>query len=98
MVSTQRGLTGAIEVARERNLDEERARGLDVPSGQGACDRQRAPSPDRAERREPLTEIAYSARAGAPLRLRWTHSEVEECEVGSNVRIADSRRTHLTGC
>src|SRR3977135_1584123 len=42
-VSTHRGLAGAIEVARERKLDQERARGIDVPSRQRTCDRQRAP-------------------------------------------------------
>src|SRR5436190_1275414 len=42
-VSIQRGLAGAIEVARERNLHEERARSVDVPSCQGARDRQRVP-------------------------------------------------------
>ena len=45
-VGAQRGLAGSIEVAGERNFDEERVRGFDIASCQRACDRQRVPVPE----------------------------------------------------
>ena len=45
-VGTQRGLAGSIEIAGERNFDEERLAGLDIAPGQCARDRQRVPVPE----------------------------------------------------